>query len=258
MSQLQLNTRKFIRKSITECHNRISTFSQLESSEREVIKVQLQSNLDKLKKLDSEIQLVRFSGSTVDERELQSELERCDQYEIKVNECLFALKKQPLPPADYTKFLKQLLKFPVAPLPHFYGEEEEDLHNFFQEFEQTISRYNLSNYDKLILLKQQLSGKALLLVKSLDADDQGFVKAKALLEKSLGTTEIQIFKVIKQLSQMKLAVDDDPYEFISKYTCLKNTVTKLEIRVDHFLQLFFWNDLNDQFKQHFTGPTNET
>ena len=176
-----------------------------------------------MKKLDSEIQLARFSGSIVDESEMQTELERCDQYEIKVNECLFALKKQPLPPAEDTKFPKQLLKSPVAPLPHFSGEEEEDLHKFFQELEQTISRYDLSNYDKPILLKQEL------LVKSLDVDDQRFVKAKALLEKSFGTEEIQIFKVVKQLSQMKLAVDDDPYEFISKYTCLKNNVTKLEI-----------------------------
>ena len=42
----------------------------------------------------------------------------------------------------------------------------EDLTRFFSEFEDTISKYHYSEYDKLLLLKQQLSGKALILVNS--------------------------------------------------------------------------------------------
>ena len=61
------------------------------------------------------------------------------------------------------------LKRPTAPLPRFKGE---DLYKFFATFEETTNKYSYTEFDKLILLKQQLSGRALVLIDSLEIRNQ--------------------------------------------------------------------------------------
>ena len=65
--------------------------------------------------------------------------------------------------------MRSLLKSPIAPLPKYTGTYEEDLERFFNEFEDTLSKFNYPDYDKLLLLKQQISNRALTLVNSLEA-----------------------------------------------------------------------------------------
>lgn len=53
----------------------------------------------------------------------------------------------------------------VAPLLKSQSKEEENSERFLTQFEGTI-RYNHAEYDKILLLEQQISGRALALGKS--------------------------------------------------------------------------------------------
>ena len=95
----------------------------------------------------------------------------------------------------------------------------------------------MSNYDKLLLLKQQLVGRALAVVESLESTNQTFTDAKNLLEKAFLDTDSQNYKAIKNLVELKLGLTDDPYCFISKGRSTHENVRMLGLTV-HFLQFF--------------------
>ena len=196
-----------------------------------------------------------------DERKAEKEFASCQDYNDKLLSCLVAIKDSSTPsqsPAnsDPSHSARSLLKSPVAPLPKYCSSEDEDLARFFEEFEDTLSKFHYPEYDKLLLLKQQISGRALILVESLEADKQGYSHAKALLLKALASDDAQRFKVLRQLSQLKLSPHCDPYEYISKVRLIIERVRKLNISVDNVLQFFIWEGLNDSFKTHLVHITN--
>lgn len=80
---------------------------------------------------------------------------------------------------------RSLLRSPLDPLPKFASAEGEDLTRFFSNLEETLYKYSYPEYDKRLLLKQQIGGRALTLVNSLKADRQDYLHAKALLLKVL-------------------------------------------------------------------------
>ncbi len=151
-----------------------------------------------------------------------------------------------------------LLKSPIAPLPKFLSRDGEDLNRFLTQFEETINRFSYPEYEKLLLLKQQISGRALLLVDSLEADKQSYTQAKILLQSALASPDTQRFNTIKQISEMKLTYENDPFEYISKMRNLTESVKNLNIDAESFLQYFFWNGLNDTFKNQIVQITNTT
>ena len=75
--------------------------------------------------------------------------------------------------ADPVSDSRSRFKIPEIPLPKFSGKEGEDLLKFFHEFEHSVVRYSLSDYDKFILLKQNLTGRAKVLVESLETINRG-------------------------------------------------------------------------------------
>ena len=93
-----------------------------------------------------------------------------------------------------------MLKSPVSPLPKFASKEGEDLHKCFFQFEETLSKFSYPEYDKLLLLKQQVSGRASILLNSLESDKQNYAEAKKLLTDALASQGVRKFNVIKQLS----------------------------------------------------------
>ena len=153
---------------------------------------------------------------------------------------------------------RSLLKSPIAPLPTFKGKENEDLERFLNEFEETTSKFNYAEYDKLILLKQQLSGRALTLVNSLEADKQGYSHAKQLLTSALACPDTRKFSIIIQLTQLKLDLKSDPFEYMSKIRLLHESARKLDIDRDYFLQYFIWEGFNSIFKEQLVQITNTT
>ena len=92
----------------------------------------------------------------------------------------------------------------MHPSLNLSSKEDENLERFLQEFEETINKYSYAEYDKLILLKQQLSSSALILVNSLEADKQGYTHAKSLLLSALASSDSRKFSVIKQLTEISI------------------------------------------------------
>ena len=109
------------------------------------------------------IQNLKFGDpEKIDERELQKETDICDEY---MRECLIVLNRLIVTESrtshvNMIDAARSLLKQPTAPLPTFSGDEKEDLMRFLVEFELTTSSYKYPDRDLLLLLLQQLSGKA--------------------------------------------------------------------------------------------------
>ena len=154
--------------------------------------------------------------------------------------------------------LQTYLKRPTAPLPNFNSAEGENLEAFFQNFETTVNRYNYSGYDKFLLLKQQIKGRALILLNSLEIDSQTYDKAKDLLMKALASPVTQKFNVVKQLTELKMTTDMDPFEYMSKISTNMDLVKKLNISAEDFLQYFILNGMNDSFRNQLVNITNHT
>ena len=90
--KLLIHSRKYIRKSVTEIHNKKPSFSFFTSDEVSNLETRLKSNLDKLRSLDSQIQ--SLSWEEADEEALNLELKTCEEYEVKIIECLTFLQKK--------------------------------------------------------------------------------------------------------------------------------------------------------------------
>ena len=262
MSDFELvkNTRKFIRKNVTMKYNLRGAFPNLTVAETTRLRLSLESWNSELKVLNSKFLQFKFAEWSTAEQEgrAEEELTSCRDYEDKIFECLSLLNRDPPVSSNSIESARTLLKSPVAPLPTFSGHENEDLERFLREFEDTTNKFSYAEYDKLILLKQQISGRALLLVNSLEADKQGYTHAKELLTKALASTDSQKFSVIKQLTELKLDIKGDPFEYISNMRLLKESSTKLKIDLDYFLQYFIWQGLNSSFKEQLVQITNKT
>ncbi|XP_068224897.1 uncharacterized protein [Palaemon carinicauda] len=252
-----ITSRKFVRKSVTESFNQRDQFILLEASDKLALESKLTDNMARLKDLDLQIQGIKWS-SEENESELMEELEACENYQDKLRSSLFKLQSPvPTTPSPPTPALP-LLKRPTAPLPRYSGQENEDLTKFLSQFEAVINRYEYSDYEKLLLLKQQITGRALVLIDSLESHNQGYSKAKELLEKALASPDVQKFSTIKQLSELNLDKCDDPFEYVSKVKGIIENVRKLNISIDYILQYFVWTGLNEKFRELLINITNHT
>ena len=251
---VKFKTRKYLRGQVTRIFNERSSFSTLNVTERTAKRSKLLSFSNDLKILNSEIQVLKFSTEFA-EAELESELHKCIEYEDKILECVAILDSLKVPNLNCDK---RLLNAPSAPLPVFKGNEDESLAKFLNLFDETINRYNYAEHDKFLLLKQQLSGRALILIDSLESNKQSYDCAVALLKSAFDSRSIQVSNTIKQLSQMKLTYNQDPFEYISMMRKITEAVDLHKITSKEFLNYFFWSGLNDLFKEELVKITNKT
>ena len=154
--QILINVRKYQRKLVTENVNRRESFATLPPGEKLNILESISSYAIKLKELDFQIQEMLWN-ETEDENKLETDLSLSEEYQSKVIQCINLLKEIPTVRSP-TEGPCAILKRSVSPLPKFTRREGENITNFFSEFEDTIGFYNYSGYEKLLLLKQQLSG----------------------------------------------------------------------------------------------------
>ena len=255
--KLLIHLRKYIHNVVTENHNKRSTFSALSLSEKQTTRCLLEDYLSQLQDLDGKIQTLKW-GESEDEVEIDNEFKSCHDYSRRIRECLSLLEETSSSSQFFVDNARSLLKCPTAPLPTFTSSEGEDLNHFFLEFEEAISKFSYPNHDKLLLLKQQVSGRALVLVNALECDKQVYSHAKHLLVSALASSEVQKFNVIKQLSEMKLPYDSDPFAYISKIKYITEAVQKLNIDMDTILQYFFLLGMNESFKAELVQITKHT
>ena len=258
-----INARKYRRRLVTELYNKSDQFDTWQFI---AIDESLQACIDyrtKLDELNNKIQSLRFVAG-FSEEDLENELESCENYDLRIRLCTIKLNQckidRQIPRNDGTANVtnRSLLKCPTAPLPTYHSMPNEDLTRFFAQFEETIDRYNYPEYDKLLLLKQQLSGRALTLVNSLEADKQGYSHAKQLLEKALASPDIQKFNVIRQLTQLNMKDHSDPFEYISRMRVISESIKNLKIDIEFVQQYFVWNGMTETFKNHMIQITNKS
>lgn len=153
---------------------------------------------------------------------------------------------------------RSFLKQPTAPLPKFRSSENDYLLMFLKEFECTTSAFKYPDRNLLLLLKQQVEGHAKVLLASLEADKQTYKSAKDLLIAVFASKETQKLSTIKQLTELKLSIEDDPFIYISKLRTISESVKVLNITSNDFLQYFAWIELDDGFQKEFVQITNKT
>ncbi|XP_066946894.1 uncharacterized protein [Macrobrachium rosenbergii] len=212
---------------------------------------------EKLDKVNKEIlnEIWDSAGDLVDGDELVSEeMDTWFVYDDRLNKCLSLLKTK-ASISDRSRPEVSQLKLPELPLPTFGNREGEDISKFLREFEATVDKCDLSTHVKFALLTRQLSGDSLKLVNSLDCSNRSYEEAKELLQKAFADTLSQQYSVIKQLSELKLTYQSDPYDFISNMRIICNQFEALDIDRNIVLQFFIWNGLNDCFKNQLMNIT---
>ena len=256
-----VNCRKFARKRVTEIHTSSATFDRCSESERLAIKGKLNELLSNLKEYDYGIQLMKFNND-YDNPLFVQELEKCDDYKSKVIGCLAVLESMQSGSnfsSNHNPYSSSnLLKCPTAPLPKYGGSENEDITKFFFTFEEILNKYNYGDFEKLLLLKQQTSGKALLLINTLETENLGYSNAKDLLLKALASNDIQINNTIRSLSDLNMTEYEEPFEYFSKFKFVLENIDKLNITVDQIVRYFIWYGMPDSFKKILTSITNKT
>ncbi|XP_068234441.1 uncharacterized protein [Palaemon carinicauda] len=238
----------------------VSSMSVSDANEHMNMLVDLKEKLDKV---NNEVSKEIWDSADKDDNgdELVSEeMDTWFVYDDRLSKCLSLLKTavslSPGTLSDRSRSEISQLKLPELPLPTFGNREGEDISKFLREFEATIDKYDLSTHVKFTLLTRQLSGDSLKLVNSLDCSNRSYEEAKKLLQKAFADTLSQQYRVIKQLSELKLTYQSDPYDFISNMRIICNQFEALSIDQNIVLQYFIWNGFNDCFKNqlmHITG-----
>src|SRR5215469_6705356 len=215
------NTRKYLRTQITKQNNNIKdSLGDYSRSQKQQTLTKLQSIKLDLKKIDSDIQSLIWDESKEDnESTFNLELNTCESYEDKLFESISMLEEslrldsnnvtQPIPAQNH-------FKPPIAPLPKYSGEEGEDLERFFCDFEAVMNKFSFSQYEMFIMLKDQLAGRASIIIASLERSKQSYQEAKDLLTCALASPLHQKYETIQRLLNLKMANNKDPYIFVSE------------------------------------------
>ena len=263
-----ISSRKIMRTSVTKIFNDKDNFVNYDDVKLNTLKDRLSGIKVELSKINHLICLQRFSIDK-NEANLNNEVDLCEKYDDKLHECLYRLNLaiNILTPAnnnnanagaDVVRPSKSLLKSPIAPLPVFNSEPGENWELFMRNFEATISKYNYTTYDQFLLLKQQVRGRALYLIDSLDPDDHTYGQAKQLLTTALASRPIQVGNVLKQLSEIRMTNNTEPFKYISQMRKIVQAAEQLKIEVKEILNYFFLNGLNEKFRNQLTLVTNNS
>ena len=150
------------------------------------------------------------------------------------------------------------ISLPNIELPNFDGKPES-YSKFIISFENLISKYNLSSFEKFSYLSKQLSGSAKKLIASLSLNDSNYDSAKLLLDKAYSNKNDQQFSVINKLSKLTLSPNaSDAFNWIGDARLIEEQIRSLDITVDVFIQYFLLQSMNDEFKKHLVAITNKS
>ena len=152
-----INSRKYLRSQVTLLHSSIDSLKLLDSIKKISKCTFLKNAESELKEYNTFIQNYRYSKNKNDD-ELTKDIDLCGEYTVKINEVLAVLDNSN---ASILNKNRTLLKSPTAELPIFSGDDLEDLSKFIFCFEQIVSKFNYSDFDKYLLLKQQCRKKNL-------------------------------------------------------------------------------------------------
>ncbi len=108
------------------------------------------------------------------------------------------------------------------------------------------------------MLKEQISGRALVLVESLEISKQSYLEAKNLLTSALASPISQKYDAIKRLLDLNFPYAKDPYTFISEMRIIGESFKNLKIDIEMILQFCFWRAMNDTMQNQMVQITNKS
>ena len=266
LSQL-ISSRANFRRQLSRIHNDVSNLPSKSPKEKELVTAKLKRIQTELERLDPQIREPKWEANLSDEVKAEvennKEIDESSKYEDKLSECLYASSQSGDQDQggirDFTGHSQALsmLKSATAPLPTFNSKEGEDLTKFFMQFEEITKRFNYTEYDKYLLLKQQITGRASTLIEYLDSTQHSYQSAKELLLDALASPTIRKFNVLKEMANLKLNYSTEPFEYIGKINSIHKSFTALAMTTDDILQYFSWTGLNESFKTQLVQITNE-
>lgn len=237
---------------------------------------QMKDEIVDLKKLEVKLQgcdrdISRVIWKIADEARMTSEIEDCDRYETILSSAIQSLEAH-LPSPDASGRNSSMmqnndsvhvsnhtnLRLPQIPLPEYSRASGETLEMFLYSFESIVDKYNLSSYEKFVLLQRQLKNEPLSLIKSLGTEGQSYGAAKELLCRAFSSPINQQFDILNRLLNLKMNNPNEPYEFISEMRILIDSFKRLSIDEDTVIQFFVWRGMSDSFKEVFITVTNNT
>ena len=122
----------------------------------------------------------------------------------------------------------------------------------------TISKFDYPEYDKIVLLKQQITGRAALLIKDYSPEKHSYAEVLEILRTALASIEVQKFNTIKQLSELKLPYHGESFQYFCDMRRIMQSFKTLNIDADDILTYFVYYGLNESFKTQMTMITNTT
>ena len=235
--------------------------------------VKLESLKHDLHILDNKIFDATFA--TLSSEECEAAYQRCSEYEDEILTVLVALKtnvdkiksedtqqnvsnnvNSTLNNNLVTPSVSSKVKIPQIPLPNYSHKPGEDLYKFFSNFENIMSKYNLTDFEQFIYLKNQVSNEPLIILESLEASSQTYAAARKLLEEAFASPMTLINNTIERITKLKLAHYDSPYTFIAQIRQLDDNINNLKIDGNNFFRYFVWHGLNQEMKEQLISITN--
>ena len=245
--------RKNYRSAVTRLYGDKNNFSTYDSMKKMNTVSKLKQLKADLTTIDSQINEAEFVEGEENETKLLTNLNACEEYQDKIVEALNIFESLNESPMTTNSFhrgsfdnARSLLKSPTAPLPVFKSTPGENLELFLKNFEETTGKYNYTQYDLFLLLKQQVQGRALFLIESLDADSHTYAQAKESLLKALASRHIQIGNVLRQMVNIKLSLDDEPFEYMSNMKKIRQSFSTLNISINDVMRHFFMIGMNSK------------
>ena len=179
----------------------------------------------------------------------------------KLKECLAKVETQgptnSEPVRTEENAVRSMLKVPTVPLPNYYSRDDEDITLFLMNFEDIMSKYPSSPYEKFMLLKKQIKGKAEFLLDSLEPAQHTYDEAKQELIKAFASRDCQISTLMSRLSKLRLGYKQEPYKFYSEITSIRQACIKLNVKVEEILAHEVLEAMNAKFREKIVAVTNK-
>ena len=267
-----IKERRYVRSRVTKIYNSVSNnLDSLNELKRGEYIIKLRDLKEELKIVNRKV----FQYSNDDEADddmLEVLLHDEEEYDYRVTIALATLDPVPHDSSLYNSNANanignvsghshndgvvNKLKLPTVDLPTFSNDKSECLEQFFHAFESILDKHNLSDYEKFVYLKSHVSKSPRALINSLSATEQSYQSAKKLLEDAFASPLNQRYKVIKKLSELKLTLNSDVYEFISEIRSIRSSIDIMKIDIELIIQYFVWNSMNERFQDQLVQITN--
>ena len=263
--------RKYIRTAVTKLHTQLSSTdpSQIQGFNAPQKLLELKNWESRLGVLNTQYQDLIWDD--VNPAAYESDLASCDEYYAKIAYIQTALTRmsardtasatqsgsQRGPTSGGGRTLQ--LKRPHAPIPKLPEKAGgSGLKKFFHEFEAVTNQYELDSYEKFIMLKQNLTGRAATIVENLNISNQHYETTKKLLLDALANETTIKFELIERLLTFSSSKYRDSYIFVSEFNLLVEEIDLNKVTINDILQYSLLKGMDKGLKDTLIQVSNKS